>query len=128
MPLNLRQLFFFALVGAIGFGVNALILQTALLSMGPVAAQLIAFPFAITVTWWLNRRYTFTSTRPWRAEWMLYIAGNFVGWLVTNGTYLALVLYSSVMCKLPIAALGIAAVAGLFFNFAASKWIIFRSD
>ena len=122
----MRQMLIFGIVGTIGFAVNAVALQIALLAFGPITAQFIAFPFAVTATWWLNRRYTFRSELPWRREWMRYVTANFIGWIVMNGTYVALVVSSTFIHAHPVIALAAGSLAGMTFNFAVSKWVVFR--
>ena len=121
-----RQILSFAIVGTIGFVVNALGLKIATLIVSPIPAQIIAFPLAVTATWWLNRYFTFASQRPWRSEWLRYISANVLGWLVMNGIYVALVLSNAYVHEHPVIALAIASLAGMGLNFASSKWIVFR--
>ncbi|MEC5325773.1 GtrA family protein [Aurantimonas sp. A3-2-R12] len=125
----LVETFRFVLVGAIGFVVNAggvLLLHR---HVGPVIAQLIAFPVAVTVTWWCNRIYTFAkSGRKWLSEWAHYVGANLVGWIVTNAVYVSLIISEPFFRENLIIALAIGAAAGLVLNFTASKWVVFRQQ
>lgn len=117
----------FALVGIAGFAINALIVHLVVPTIGPVWAQTIAFPVAVTATWWLNRRYTFDpSDKGWLAEWAQYVAANILGWLATNLAYLILVLGTNYFYDRPLVALAVGAAAGMGFNFVASKRLVFR--
>ncbi|WP_024352471.1 GtrA family protein [Aurantimonas coralicida] len=117
----------FALVGVAGFAINALIVHLVIPTTGPVWAQAIAFPVAVTATWWLNRRYTFDSSRKgWLAEWAQYVGANILGWLATNLAYLVLVLGMSYFYDRPLIALAVGAAAGMGFNFIASRRLVFR--
>ncbi len=51
----------FAVVGAVGFLVDAGVLTALVNGLGanPYAARAVSFPAAVTATWWLNRRWTF---------------------------------------------------------------------
>jgi len=122
------EVFRFALIGALGFATNAsgvLVLQA---GVGPIIAQLIAFPVAATVTWWCNRMFTFShSGKSWQLEWVHYLGANLVGWLVTNGIYITLIVSTAFFRENVLYALAIGAGFGMILNFAAAKWIVFRS-
>jgi len=123
---TIGQIFSFAVVGTIGFFVNALVLLIATQVVGPIFGQVIAFPPAVMATWWLNRNFTFSSMRPWRSELLRYVSANFLGWLVQNGCYAALVLASALIYEHPVIALVVGSLAGMTFNFVSSKWLVFR--
>jgi putative flippase GtrA len=94
-PFPWSQILRFGLVGALGFLVNAGLVELLARPLGPARAQLVAFPVAASATWWLNRRYTFgASGRHWRAEWMRYLVSNLLGWVANNGTYFLAILLS----------------------------------
>ena len=86
------RLFAFALVGTLGFLVDAgVVLGLTGLGLGALAAQAVA----VTVTWLGNRSWTFRDragrhTLP--QEWARYCSANVVGWVVNNGVYGLLVL------------------------------------
>ncbi|MCC4300242.1 GtrA family protein [Aurantimonas coralicida] len=117
----------FALVGVAGFAINALIVHLVVPTIGPIWAQAIAFPVAVTATWWLNRRYTFDpSHKGWLAEWAQYVGANVLGWLATNLTYLMLIVTMSYLYDRPLIALAVGAAAGMGLNFVASRRLVFR--
>jgi putative flippase GtrA len=116
----------FGLVGTAGFLVNAGIVAALAGPAGPVRAQAAAFPVAASVTWWLNRRYTFgASGRSWQGEWLRYLGANALGWLANNGTYLLLVLSLPWAAGNPVAAVAAGSLAGMAFNFACSRKLVF---
>ncbi|NDV87918.1 hypothetical protein GTW51_14525 [Aurantimonas aggregata] len=116
----------FALVGVAGFAINALIVHLVVPTIGPIWAQAIAFPVAVTATWFLNRRYTFDrSHKGWLAEWAQYVGANILGWLATNLAYLILILSMSYFYDRPLFALAVGAAAGMGFNFVASRRLVF---
>ena len=111
----------------LGFLINAGIIQISTAFTGPVYAQILAFPVAVSVTWWLNRKYTFgASAKAWHAEWVRYIVANAVGWCVINGVYFFLIIKNQFFFMHPLYAISIGAVAGIFVNFSCSKWLVFR--
>ena len=119
----------FSLVGAAGFVVDAAIVW-ALTSSGAnaIIAQAIAFAVAVTVTWLLNRQFTFAQhASPNRLrEWMHYVAANSLGAVVNNGVYVLLVLMVVIFSKEPVLAVAAGSLAGLVFNFTASRAWVFR--
>lgn len=126
LPL-IGQIVRFGAVGVVGFAVNAGLVALLAGMIGPEWAQLIAFPAAVTTTWSLNRRYTF---RP-RAggllrEWSRYVLANALGWAANNGLYFALIMSVPFVYGHPVLAVAAGSIAGMAFNFATSKWIVFR--
>ncbi len=119
----------FSLVGAAGFVVDAAIVW-ALTSSGAnaIIAQAIAFAVAVTVTWLLNRQFTFAQhASPNRLrEWMHYAAANSIGAVVNNGVYVLLVLMVAMFTKEPVLAVAAGSLAGLVFNFTASRAWVFH--
>lgn len=123
----LHQMWRFFLVGTAAFVVNAGLVETLVGSMGPVKAQLLAFPVAATVAWWLNRQYTFgASSHKLHREWFHYIIANAIGWLLNNGVYLVLVYRFSLAAQHPSLAVGAGSLAGMFANFILSRQLVFR--
>jgi putative flippase GtrA len=121
------QILRFGVAGVIGFVVNAGIVGGLAHSIGPILAQVLAFPVAATVTWWLNRRYTFgASQQEWHREWLRYVTANALGWSTNNGVYFLLILQSALMYKHPTLAVATSSLMGMFFNFAISKWVVFK--
>ncbi|MBN8726738.1 MAG: GtrA family protein [Xanthomonadales bacterium] len=125
-----RQLALFTLVGALGFVVDAGIVQVLVRELGanPYLARIVSFLAAATTTWGLNRRFTFAghagSNR--RQEWFRYLVAMAGGFALNYGSYAALVAASPLVREWP--ALGVAAgsIAGAAVNFLSSKYWIFR--
>lgn len=125
-----RQLVLFTLVGALGFVVDAGIVQVLVrrFAADPYLARLLSFLAAATTTWSLNRRYTFAGggggSR--RREWLRYLVAMGGGFALNYGTYAVLVASWPLVREWP--AIGVAAgsIAGAALNFLASKYWIFR--
>jgi len=122
----------FALVGAAGFVVDAVVLFAGLHFAGfnKYLARAVSFLCAATFTWSANRRFTFpeTAARTGQArEWAKFVAVNAVGGAVNYGTYAALVTYAADPFANPFVALACGSLAGLVFNFFGSKLIVFRA-
>lgn len=125
-----RQLALFTLVGALGFVVDAGIVQVLVreLDANPYLARIVSFIAAATTTWGLNRRYTFAghANSDRRQEWFRYLVAMAGGFALNYGSYAVLVAASPVVRAWP--ALGVAAgsIAGAAVNFLSSKYWIFR--
>ncbi len=123
------ELVLFSLAGVAGFLVDASIVWTfTRAGVDPITAQAVAFTVAVTVTWLLNRRFTFAhhASPNWLREWMHYVAANSVGAMVNNGVYALLVLTVALFSKEPVLAVAVGSLAGLVFNFTASRALVFR--
>ncbi len=85
-----QQIFWFAVVGAIGFGVDAGILETAVhhFDSDPYAARALSFLAAASTTWFFNRWLTFRPPhKPSFGEWGLYLILMGLGALLNLGVY-----------------------------------------
>ncbi len=127
-----KQFIRFSLSGVVGFVVDAGIVTglTRLTHMWLIPAQLIAFLVAVTMTWAINRRFTFWHMRsPNRIkEWIGYLGANAFGGAINNGVFSALVIGSSVFSKTPVLAVAGGSIAGLAFNFSSAKLLVFRHN
>ena len=120
------QILRFGVVGALGFLVNAGIVEALARPMGPGHAQLLAFPVAASTTWWLNRKYTFcASRRAWPREWLSYLAANGLGWLANNGVFYSLIAIYPLAHRHPALAVAAGSLAGMVFNFIFSRRFVF---
>jgi putative flippase GtrA len=122
-----QQILRFGIVGVIGFVVNAGMVEWFARPIGPIWSQVLAFPAAATVTWWLNRCYTFGISRHvWHREWLRYMSANALGWIANNGIYFLLIFKFPLAYQYPSMAVAAGSLAGMVFNFAISKWIVFK--
>nr|WP_321465635.1 GtrA family protein [uncultured Desulfobulbus sp.] len=125
----LRQMWRFFLVGSAAFMVNGVLVEILVHPIGPVKAQLFAFPLAATVAWWLNRTYTFgASSSALHREWFTYIMANGIGWLINNGVYLLLIYRFRLVAQHPSLAVAAGSIAGMFVNFILSRQLVFRKN
>jgi putative flippase GtrA len=118
----------FALVGTLGFLVDAGVLMSciALLDANPYAARAVSFLIAATFTWWLNRSWTFRGLdhRPPGKEWFLFLIANAGGSLINLGVYSMLI---ATTASSPVIGVACGSLAGLFWNFLASRNVVFRA-
>ena len=132
MRQELRQFIPFCMVGGIGFVIDASILALLVHGLGldPLLSRLVSFPCAMTVTWYLNRRVTFShavSSKP-RQEWFRYALVSMAGNLINFIVYAVCIRLSQVMYAYPEIALAIAAIIALVSNYIGLSRYAFRQD
>jgi putative flippase GtrA len=119
----------FALVGCAGLVVDVATLTAVHTGLGldPYSARIPAFLVAATATWALNRRLTFADqTTGSVGEWLRYLAANGVGGAVNLATYMVLISSGlALFTRWPQIAVGVGSIAGLVFNFTASRRYVF---
>lgn len=125
---GLRQFVSFALVGVLGFGVDASVLYAGLkLGLGLDSGRVVSYLAAVTATWALNRRFTFgASRRHPLIEWARFAATQLSGAVVNLGTYFALVSVSGLVDRFPILGVAAGSLAGLTLNFTVARLYVFR--
>ncbi|MGZ4999546.1 MAG: GtrA family protein, partial [Methylomonas sp.] len=124
----LQQIWRFGLVGVAGYIVNAGLVEAFVLNMGPIWAQTLAFPAAVSVTWWLNRSFTFgASGHSLHHEWLRYVLANALGWAVNNGTYLWMIFSVSIAYQHPAIAVAAGSLTGMILNFSTSRLLVFKN-
>ncbi len=126
---SFAQLSRFGVVGVIGFVVDGGLLYLLLLqSFDPYLARAITFPTAVTVTWYLNRRWTFAArgapAGKGRDYWR-YVLVQVVGAASNYAVYAVILLFVSHTPAHALGALALGALAGLVVNFAGSRWWVF---
>jgi putative flippase GtrA len=126
-----RQFARFASVGVLGFIVDAMVLYACIkgLGLGLYAGRLVSYLCAATTTWYLNRRMTFAhcdQTAPAK-QWLRFLATNGVGGLVNFGSYSIVVATLPAGMLVPLLGVAVGSIAGLFFNFTASRLFVFKA-
>jgi len=126
--LLLGQFLRFAAIGTCGVVVDAAALYVAMHGLGldHYSGRVASWLVAATFTWAMNRRFTFQDNRPPLAQWGKFLAANAFGGLVNYGVYALLVYASPIVAAYPVIGVGAGSLAGLVFNFSASKWMVFR--
>lgn len=118
----------FCLVGGVGFVVDAgltlLLTQTA--NWDPLPGRLLAFIVAATVTWMLNRSFTFRSTKG-ASTWAPYVALTGVGAGINVGTYMAWIWVAGEGPLSIFTGVALGSAVALGFNFYISRAIFTRS-
>jgi putative flippase GtrA len=120
----------FAAVGAVGFIVDASVLQllVSAASWSPFAARAVSFPVALTCTFALNSVWTFRALRlPLARAYGTYGVIQIAGALINLFVFSACVLLAPPLYERPVIALGIGAAVSLLFNFYATRSVVFRA-
>lgn len=127
-----QQFIRFSMVGCIGFVVDATVLYLVMvqLDFGLYGGRVISYLCAATSTWALNRRYTFFGQR--RAgrvgEWGRFLLVNAAGGLINFAAYAVVVTTFVVAAAHPVIGVAVGSVAGLLFNFSASRYFVYRNS
>src|SRR5689334_15981562 len=125
------QMLRFGIVGGIGFLVDAGVLTLMLTwGLGPYSGRVISFLAAATVTWILNRSFTFrrdssSDIHP-ANEWLAYLGLMVIGGLVNYGVYAAAVAFLEPVHQHPVIGVALGSIAGMGVNFWTSKTLVFE--
>lgn len=121
----------FALVGVAGYVVDASVLTALveLLLIDPYSARIVSFLCAASTTWWLNRHFTFAKLPEQKAssQWMGFLLVSTGGAVINYGAYVAALHFWPLAYEYPAIGAAIGAIAGMLFNFPASKLLVFRT-
>jgi len=127
---TLIQFLKFGTIGVIGF-----VFDTALVYFGVdvlgfshTGAGFFSFPFVATFTWVGNRLFTFANAPRGnrRKQWMRFLMVCGIGLVFNRGTYALLVNLVPLVYEHLFLGLIAGTAAGMFFNFFASKKLVFR--
>lgn len=125
-----KEILLFAVSGALGFVVDAGIVQVLVreLSFNPYGARVLSFLAAATTTWGFNRKYTFAghSDGSRRRQLARYLVAMACGFALNYGAYAACLLLWPLVHSWPVIGVAVGSVAGAVVNFLSSKYWIFR--
>lgn len=123
-----RQFARFTMVGVLGFIVDSTVLYLCLhgIGFGLYSGRLVSYLFAASTTWYLNRTLTFGDRSPPARQWARFIATNGIGAMVNYGSYSLIVALLPPGIFVPLLGVAVGAVAGLGFNFTASRRLVFK--
>lgn len=121
----------FVVVGAVGFLIDASILTALMngLGLGAYAARAFSFTVAVTVTWYLNRRFVFDrGTVPMsQREYSAYLLVQIIGAIINLGIFVLVIQLVPALAQIPVIPLAVGAGAALLFNFAAASRFVFSA-
>ncbi|MFE8034933.1 GtrA family protein [Thiohalocapsa marina] len=122
----------FAIVGSVGFAVEAVILTVLVRAgdWGLYEARLLSFSLAVSATWALNRRFTFThrSSANRKREYARYFTVQSVGALLNLGVYSAFLLQWPSLGAWPVLPLAAGSLSAMVFNFLGVRFFAFTGS
>jgi len=118
------------MVGVVGFIVDSAVLYLCLhaTGLGLYGGRVVSYLAAASTTWYLNRRLTFGDRSPPGRQWARFVATNAIGALVNYGSYSIVVASLPAGTFVPLLGVAVGAIAGLGFNFPASRRFVFNAD
>lgn len=118
----------FGVVGGLGFVCNVAVVYALRAAIGLYVAGIAAYAVAASVTWLLNRRWTFRSgsRRPLLGQWLLYLAANGLGFGVYYAVYVLAIGFVPLAARVPALAVALGAGVSLLVNFFTAQRIVFR--
>ncbi len=118
----------FGTVGSLGFLVDTAIVYGLRRPLGLIGAGLASYLVAATVTWALNRAWTFRGRGQGSMlrQWATFLGANALGFLRNRGTYAALGRTVKLCAAYPVLATAAGTGAGMFVNFGLSRRLVFR--
>jgi putative flippase GtrA len=123
-----RQFLRYALVGGIGFIVDASVLTLLIsgLDFGLYVSRAVSFAVAVTVTWWINRHWVFQAVASTTREYSGYFTVQLAGAVVNLGIYVLAIELIPAFAEAPVVPLAIGASAALLANFFLVRRYVFR--
>jgi putative flippase GtrA len=122
----------FAWVGAIGFLVDATILTTLVTGYDwrNYSARLVSFACAVSITWYLNRRWTFKrrATPNKKKEYSTYLMVQSVGAMINYGVFIVLVTTNGMLALIPAIPLAVGSLVAMAFNFSAARAVVYTKS
>ena len=114
-------------VGFVGFTIDgALLWILVTLDLGAVNSRIIALVVAVTVTWWLNRQWSFASTNANKVtEYVRYFTVQFFGACLNVSAYVALIEAFPELRQWLIVPFCVGGIIGMVFNFCCLRWWVF---
>ena len=125
---TLVQLMMFATVGLAGLAVDTAMVYALRGTLGLYVAGLLSYLAAATVTWALNRLWTFRGlgSGPVHHQWARFLLVSLGGFVLNRGTYALLITFVALCAEQPVYAVAAGAIAGMFMNFSLSRAMVFR--
>jgi putative flippase GtrA len=121
----------FGTVGTLGFVVDTAVLYGALaLGAGLYGGRALSYLAAASVTWLLNRVWTFRhrgAGQKAHRQWAAFVVVNLGGFALNYGTYAALVAFVPLVAAHPVLGVAAGSLAGMFSNFFLSRQLVFRA-
>jgi putative flippase GtrA len=117
----------FGIVGGIGFVTDTFVLWLVKqFGMGNYDGRVVSFLAAATMTYLLNRRFTFRHDGGGARQWLSYVALMVIGFAFNYGAYVLCLEAVPSLHEFPYPAVAVGAIAGMGVNFLSAKFLVFR--
>lgn len=118
----------FALVGGVGFIVDATALTLLVngLGYGHYVSRAVSFSLAVTVTWLLNRRWVFQAGSPSGREYSGYFAVQLLGAFINLGVYVLVIEIVPSLAAIPVVPLAVGSAVAMFSNYLLARRLVYR--
>ncbi len=126
----MKQFIRFSLIGGLAFAVDAGIVQglVVLYEANPYLARAASFVAAASLTWVLNRRYTFAvRSHPTTQEWSRYMGLMLLGGSVNYAAYALCINNVELVAHEPWLGVAAGTAAGLGINFLGARWLLLKN-
>lgn len=123
------QLLRFGVVGTVGFLVDAstVVGLTRMVHLGPLPARILSFLVAASVTWKLNRHFTFARTgNNSYQEWGKYLMATALGGMVNVAIYRYWISMAGTTTRDLVIGVALGSLGAMVLNFLIAKKLIFR--
>jgi putative flippase GtrA len=96
--------------------------------LGLYVAGLLSYLVAASVTWALNRTWTFRGRGegPAHHQWVRSLVANLGGFTLNRSAYALLVTFVPLCAEQPVLAVAAGAIVGMFLNFGLARTVVFR--
>jgi putative flippase GtrA len=124
----LRQFLRFAAVGFGGFLIDNACVYGLRGTIGLYWAGLVAWAFAATGTWVLNRIWTFRGSGrgPSHRQYLSFLTANAFTFALNRGVYFTLITISPLCVQYPVLAIIAGTASGMFLNFHLFRTVVFK--
>jgi len=128
LPKWASELTRFGVVGVVGFVANAASLMMLARFANLYISGLFAWVIAATVTWYLNRIWTFSGRDHGGLfrQWLHFLGANSFGAALYYATYATAISLFPFVTTHPVVAVAAGSVVGLVANFILSRRLVFR--
>jgi putative flippase GtrA len=122
----------FAMVGAVGFLVDSLTLLWLLeIHWALFPARMGSFACAVSVTWYLNRTWTFNQSGVFKPtvvqQYGYYLTVQVIGAGVNIGTFFWVIYYFPMTSSQPLIPLAVGSLVAMGFNYTLAKKVVYKN-
>jgi putative flippase GtrA len=121
----------FAMVGTVGFFVDGLTLLWLLeIDRALFPARMASFTCAVSVTWYLNRMWTFNQAgvdKSTVVQYGIYIIVQVIGAGINIGTFFLVIYWFPMAGRQPLIPLAMGSLVAMGFNYLLAKKVVYKN-